>query len=294
MLNLFKYELKRAFSSKSTYVIMLVFILFTLIPFAANYYTIKNTDDPSYLRAMQTDSVEEFQEEYNNTTNNNLDKKELENLREETIKKNFSFEKNAQNLTGGNLILIMLTIFMAIAATKEYSSGYIKNMMTIKGYRKMMPFAKIFIAVVYAILLTIISFVIYAAISMIFTGSLSIDWKQLLSFTGINLLSLTAISTMIVLIANLSGNVTTTVTTSLLLVQNILTPFLTMFDGLEVLPFKLTKLSLINKANNFSMELPQNEMLTYAKELLMLGMIYLIVYTVLNLFVLNKKDINLG
>ena len=40
MFNLFKYELKRAFSTKSTYVIIAFFILFTLLPILGGYFTI--------------------------------------------------------------------------------------------------------------------------------------------------------------------------------------------------------------------------------------------------------------
>ncbi|EHR32045.1 hypothetical protein HMPREF9709_01659 [Helcococcus kunzii ATCC 51366] len=294
MLNLFKYELKRAFNSKSTYIIMLVFILFTLLPVFANYYTIQSAEDVSYLRAMQTNSIEDFQREISKDPEKDMTPSKLEALRKETINKQFSFEENIKHLTGGSLILIMLTVFVSITATKEYTSGYIKNLLTIKDYRKMMPFAKIFIAIVYAILLMIVTIIIYSLTSKILTGNLNIDWSKLLTFSGINLLSLTTISAMIILIANLSGNITTTSIVSILLVQQILIPFFNMFDGLKLLPFKLVDISLINKASNFTMELADNEMMNYIKEFLPLIAVYFVVYLLLNLTVLNKKDINIG
>lgn len=294
MLNLFNYELKRAFKSKSTYVIMLIFIFFTLLPIVVNYYSIKGAEDPAYLRAMQTDSIEDFQREIQDQSDKKMDKNQLETLKKDTINKQYSFEENVKHFNGGSILLIMLTVFISIAATKEYTSGYIKNLMTIKGYRKMMPFAKILIAIVYAVLLMLTTIIIYTITSAIFTGNVNIEWKKLLIFSGVNLLSLTTISTMVILIANLSGNITTTSTVSILLVQNILTPFLHMFDGLDVLPFKLVDLSLINKASNYTMEFANKEMINYIKEFLPLIAVYFVVYLLLNLTVLNKKDINIG
>ncbi|MFL8969792.1 ABC transporter permease [Helcococcus kunzii] len=294
MLNLFNYELKRAFKSKSTYVIMLIFIFFTLLPIVVNYYSIKGAEDPAYLRAMQTDSIEDFQREIQDQSDKKMDKNQLETLKKDTINKQFSFEENVKHFNGGSILLIMLTVFVSITATKEYTSGYIKNLLTIKDYRKMMPFAKIFIAIVYAILLMIVTIIIYSLTSKILTGNLNIDWSKLLTFSGINLLSLTTISAMIILIANLSGNITTTSIVSILLVQQILIPFFNMFDGLKLLPFKLVDISLINKASNFTMELADNEMMNYIKEFLPLIAVYFVVYLLLNLTVLNKKDINIG
>lgn len=291
MFNLFKYELKRAFSTKSTYVIIAFFILFTLLPILGGYFTIQTSEDSSLLKAMASDSEEQFEEEFYKENDKNAD---IEGLRKQALEKNYNFEEISKNIAGNGVATLMLTIFASIAATKEYTSGYIKNLITNRNYRKKMPFAKLFIILIFAIILLILTVIIYTLASSILTGNLSIDWSKLLLYSGQYLLAVLAFSSILILIANLTSNITATVTTSILLVQGILSPFISMFDDLKILPFKLLDYSLVQNLSKTHMGLSYNDLAEMAKSLVPIALVYLVVFTVLNLIVLDKKDINLG
>lgn len=306
MLNIINYEIKRAFRSKSTYIILGVLLLLLTLPIYLEYYLIKDAsslDEVNMLGANNQSEVKveitdekakDISDEKKINPDKKLDEKELKIQQEQMIIKNFSLQNIINNISTSGPISIFFILFVAMAASKDYSSGYIKNLMTIKNYRIYQPIAKIIVSVIFSIIIFIVTFIIYFIIAKILSGNVDLDYHKLIKFIATVLVGQLAMTSLVILIANYTSSQTTTIVLSLLLIVGMINPILLLIDGLNFLPIKLLDYSLFNNFGGFFTGLSNPDFIDKMKDIFKISIPMIVVYLGLNFLVLKNKDINLG
>lgn len=300
MLNIIEYELKRAIKSKSTYIILAAIIILLTLPIFTEFYLIKNADSINEINMAGANDPGEIKVEIDNKSanaNNHEDKtskKELELERDKIIKKNFSLQSIFDNLSTSGPMSIFFILFVAIAASKDYSSGYIKNLMCVKNYRIYQPIAKIIVSVIFSIVAFIITILLYAIVAKILSGNISLDINKTVKFISAVLVGQLAMTALVILLANYTNNQTATIVVSMLLILGIFITIISLIDGLNVLPIKLIKYSLFNTYGGFFTGLPDADFTDKMKDILKISIPMIFIYLGLNFLVLKNKDINLG
>lgn len=304
MFNIINFELKRAFKSASTYLILVIFLILTVVPPLGIYKIITDAKSVEEVMMMGADSREEAavtveigKNGANSETNEpkfTTDKDLVAKAKKEVIKNKYSFQSLFNNFSTSGPMGILFIVFVSIASSKEYSSGFIKNLVTIKNYKYYQPITKVMIGAIYALVMILLALVSYAIVASVLTGNLNMVWNKTFKFIGVAVLAQMTLTALMALIANFTNNSTTTIVSGLLLVFGILRPILSLIDNAQILPFKLSNYSLINVYGGFFTGLETAEFVDKMKEILWLAIPMLVIYIILNIIVLRKKDINLG
>ncbi|MDO5026655.1 MAG: ABC transporter permease [Tissierellia bacterium] len=301
MLNILKYEVKRAYKSHSTYIILTVLLLFLTLPVIVELHLIKSAKSQGEILMVSASDPEEINIQINKSleiareeANKSKDDKDLQAYKEETIEKNFSLQAIYNNFSTSGPTPLFLVLFVALAAGKDYSSGYMKNLMPIKNYRIYQPLAKMALALIYTLIGLITSLISFAIMAKIISNNLTMDWAKTGKFLGTVVLGQMAISSLVILIANASQKHMATLIISLLLIMGMGNPILSLIDGLGFLPINLMQISLFNIFAGFFIGLEEALFIEKMKDIIKISCPMIMILLGLNISILRRRDINLA
>lgn len=219
MLNTIKMDLYRAFKSKSLYITLLI----AVFCFIVNITALKNqTLEPEKMVQANTEEKQ-------------VSKTGVEVGISIAIEDNFSVDDTMVILFQGGIILLLGTIFCAIFVSTDHSSGFIKNVISRKNYRKQSSISKIIVMAVYTGLEVITSFItVIVGLIICFPGIRVDNFGVILSYLGVQILLQTALLSLCVFACNVIRNVGIAMAFSIFLSAGLLTVIPNLIDRLKL------------------------------------------------------------
>lgn len=306
MFNLLKFETKKALYSKSTYIIVAVgiFMLASLLALSSGIRNDKDIYIDEYI-SNNRDKIDQsiIEEYYEKGIRSGSDEiVEKLNVTDEDLKKDYNFhtyafEKNLSSMNAGGSLLLLIPIFTALFAVREHSTGYIKNLIGIKGYKKYGVLAKFIVTAIYTLIYITIFTGLNYLISLYFGGNTSFDTDKLVKLIIGLLVGLSAINSVIILISHLFQKSTSTIVFTLLYTSNIITSIFGLVNLLK-LGFDINDYLLMSRFSKFRVFGSRfQDSINYIENfnnLIYVAIPFLIVSLIIATFLLNKKDIKTG
>lgn len=299
MLNIFRYDLVRTRMGLSTYVILLFALVFPVLAMVGRDFTRDTAEEAlNYIYMDEQvpnevkDSVMGEREKALKYVTEKFGSEEK--FKEFYTKEHKSFEKAMELMNSGGLVTLFAGIFTAILACREYATGYIKNLITRKHFRFNVIFSKMFTSFVFTLILVVLINALLYGYSAVIGGSLAVDLTKFLKFNAAIIEGSMAINMAVILVATLTQRSTPTMIFAFVYSQGILTSLSTLVDNFKILPFKIADISVVNKLRTFFYELPTSDFDKLSGEIFFIGSITIIVYLILSLVLMNRKDIQTG
>ncbi len=273
MLNTIKMDLYRMIKSKALLVTIIIAAFSVFLNVATAKFQLSN---PEFQKLMQ-EAMEE-----SGDVNVGIQAGNVGLITETTPTENIF----ASSFVGGTFLL-MGAIFIIIFVCKEHNEGFIKNVVSRKGYRRQMSASKAIITVAY----TLIQFVACSIIFLIVYGVLFQGFQfksvvNLLRYTAVQALIQIVIMNLCVLFSNLVRNMAISITFGVLLSSGLFSLVTVLIDHLE-LPFRTTDYLLTIIMN----QLPVVYDSSIYQRALAVSLIGVVVYQSASLLVMKKQDV---
>lgn len=189
MLNFIRFDLKKLFSLKSLWVTLFIFVSLLAV---TSFITIRETQTP-YEEYLLINELEYQVSETEESTPVAMTREQYETNQE------MSYENlNMSQFTLDNLSAVQLFahVFFAIYLGLDFSSGYMKNMLALKGAKRSWILSKISVAIMFSIL-TFVILLGAGVIIEVMSGQWAspIQWDLLIqSFVGVTILNVLIIA----------------------------------------------------------------------------------------------------
>lgn len=223
MLNFVRFDLSKMLRMKSLWITLFIFNLFLGIITYVNYHEISMTYE-EYSQQMRLQEEGDQEESSDNGT-----KVEVElileslvmdeasfNVRKDEIKESMTFDRFV--LDNFAPILIFAYIYLAIFVSGDFSSGYLKNMLAIRGAKQKWLAAKLITALVFHIIL-IANHMVFGLINELISGQflIKISWMDHLTIFLPQVVMLVIIMMLVTAVLLLSQSRVTTIVFATLL-----------------------------------------------------------------------------
>ena len=264
MTNLIKSEFYRMIKSKSTYVILIIFSLLTLV----NPLTFKAVFS---AKSGHSGAISDGTSVYNTTILNFVE----------------------ENLSGG-VLLLMAVIFMVIYYNAEINHGYIKSILSYVGRRKNLAIANFIVAEITLLAMFILNVAVTSIGSIILLNDIKFgDFSEFLPWCLIQFLFHSAINALMMLLTYLTRSTALSMTVGICIasgIPNLIYTLITML-GIRYLnfpdTFSLSDYSVSQNIMSLELDASGNELIRP----ILVGVITLASAFILSCIVIKKKDI---
>lgn len=285
MLNILRADITRMFKSRSTWVILIIATVFMALFIGIMHYQV--TGDYEVL--MQ--GAPEGAEGTGFYISTELTEEQFEANREIMIDSltpsGILAQLNSQ-LTG--FMLLLMLVFAAVFGTRDYSTGFIKNLLPQPRYRTNRVLSKVVVYAVFNALTLLINLIGAFILILILKGEFVTEGLGgTMAYLAILWLLSVALSMIVDLVANMTGSTVTTVIVAVVLSMNLVGTLLGLMDSLDVLPVKAVEYTLVTNMTALPLPLPEGTGLVRP---IAVGAIGLVVATILDMIVMNKRDVN--
>ena len=256
MLNIVRMDLRRLVRTRSLYAILLVLAAMLLITsFSTWYMTEKSMTD------LMLFAQEQLEEENISATSEMgqiglaaslLDASDSRVMQLQ-VRRAMSFGVLASMPFTGFLAHTLLAVLTALYASKDYATGYFKNLLALPGVKTKWFISKVLMLAL-CILIVVAAVLGLAAIGTLILGNpMEIDWPQITAFMGQHMLLSFGLNMLVLLILVLSQNKTAALTMGILLSVNTQNLLFLLLDTTDWLPFRLRDWGLMNQAMKITM-----------------------------------------
>lgn len=246
MLNFIRFDMKKLFKMKATWVTLLMVAAFMALGTFIEHYSYSQTYEAyetSMTKETKSDNVGVIVEVQQSNDQPLMSKEEFQALKE-AERKDLSMQKNIIRFFPASMIFVYILI--AIFIGNDYSSGYLKNMLAIKGARWKWVTSKLAVAglIFFMVELIIIGF---SYLDARLAGQLgqAIAWKELLPAIGMHALLVFVIFSLLVTLSLAVQSKTSLIVVATLMGMGLHLQIIRMLD--DGLHLKLSDLVFSNK-----------------------------------------------
>jgi len=228
MLNYILMDFKRLLRTRSFYLALLIAVFFLSMFALAGYY------------------VTGFAEEFVPQAERMMNEQVLEMARGYmTFNLFFSF---FFSLPGMRMLHALLSLFAAGFLSREHHSGYLKNLLSIRGMRARWMVSKLLVLLTASILYYALFGLACALVQVFYGNPVAVNFAQVLPFLGGQLLVDMALFSVIMLVVILFQTKAAAVLVAMMLSLNMQGLLYLLIDWVNVLPFKLARYGMMNLA----------------------------------------------
>ncbi len=275
MLNTIKMDLYRMLKTKVFYVTIIITVISVILSICSVKYLAEN---PEYLEKLNA-ALEETSEIDLNVGI------QMGNVAITTA--DSATEDIFMGIFVGGVFLLMGVIFCVVFVCTEHNSGYIKNVVSRKGYRSQMSASKSITMVIYTLVQFAVSIVIFLLIySVLFDGLHFLSVGNFLRYLGMQAIVQIGLMNLCIFFCNIVRNMAFSMAFGICVSAGLFSLITTLIDKFN-LPFNTTDylLSILMK------KLPMAYDNTLYVRTLIISIISIVAYQVASLFVMKKQDI---
>lgn len=273
MLNTVKMDLYRIFKSKSFYITILV----TAISVVASISTLKYQESyPEYMQDIKMQESDDETIDFGITIGNTT-----------KLGENSSTDDMSSLLFSGGVFLVMGAIFCVIYVCMDHNSGFIKNVISRRGYRNQTSISKGIIAIIYTLCQFIVSVLVFFLSVLVFFGEINIvSMTDIIGYIATQMLIQIALLMLCILVCNFSRSIGASMAFAICLGAGLFTLIGQLLDGFH-LPVTLSNymLSIITRT------LPVEFDATIYGRTIIISVTCIIIYQVLSTLVMRRQDI---
>lgn len=187
----------------------------------------------------------------------------------------------------GSFAHTLLAMLIALFASKDYATGYFKNLLAMPGVKTKWLLSKV-VVMVLCILLTVAVVLGVSAIGTLILGNpMEIDWPKIMAFMGQHMLISFTLNMLVLMILIVTQNKTAAQTLGIMLSVNTQNLLYMLLDLTDWLPFRFKDWGLMNQAMKISLDGPVPERLPIiAAVLISFGFI-------VSLLGINRRDLKM-
>lgn len=275
MLNTIKMDLYRMFKVKVFYITILITTISVILSLATTKYL---TENPEFQEKMKA-AIEETSDldlnvgiQVGNVAISGADS---------------STEDIFFSIFVGGIFLLMGIIFCVVYVCSEHNSGFIKNVVSRRGYRSQMSASKSITMVAYTLIQYVVSLVVFLLIYMIlFDGLHFFSVGNFLRYIGIQALLQVALMNLCIFFCNAVRNMAFSMAFGICVSAGLFSLITALIDKFN-LPFDTTEylLSVLMK------HLPMTYDSTLYLRVLVISLLSIAVYQIASLVTIKKQDI---
>lgn len=283
-------DLRSLRKTKSLYSILLVLAAFVLITaFSTWYMTEKSMTE--LLDFAQKQMAEEGMEQGGNMAQIGAAAQMLDagdaRVMQLQVRRQMSFSILATLTYTAPLAHTLTVVLMAIYASKDYATGYLKNLLGVQNIKTKWIISKVLMAAL-AIAVVVISMLLFGLLGTLILGNpMEFNFPQVLPFLSQHMLVSFALCMLTMMVLVLTQNKTTALTVGMLLSFNTQNLLYMLLDTTDWLPFRLRDWGMMNQAGKIALGGAMPEKLP-----LIAGTIIL-VSLLASLVSINKRDLKM-
>lgn len=284
MLNFIRFDMKKLFKMKATWVTLLMVAAFMALGTFIEHCSYSQTYEAyetSMTKETKSDNVVVVVEVQQSNDQPLMSKEEFQAMKE-AERKDLSMQKNIIRFFPASMIFVYILI--AIFIGNDFSSGYLKNMLAIKGARWKWVTSKFAVAalIFFMVELIIIGFSYFDAKLAGQLGQ-AIVWKELLSAIGMQAILVLVIFSFLVTLSLILQSKTSIIVIATLMGMGLHLQIIKMLD--DGLKLKLSDMVLSNKVMAIGMAGTQLTWQTVA-----MGLMYILGLYILSRWLVYRID----
>lgn len=184
-------------------------------------------------------------------------------------------------------IMLIFGIFIISFTCNEFNSGFIKNSCMMYKNRNMIAFNKFFMAIFLSVFTALLAVIVSFVFGSLFIEQFEVgNVYELMSYTGVMIVVNIAYFSLLTFICFLTKNKTIGIVIALLVTMGLTSAIFETVFGL----FKVSELTNYT-LSKITMSLPMLYDKTLTIRALLMSGIFVLLYNVLNVLLINKKDI---
>lgn len=143
---------------------------------------------------------------------------------------------------------LMVVIVLALFAAKDYATGYLKNLLSLRGMKTKWLASKVVIALVISVLFYLVTLAAAVTGSLALGNPAAFDAGLLAGYFGVHIAVDLALAASVLLVLTLSQNKTGALVFGMLEAFNLQRALFLLIDALDWLPFRLSDYAMMNQA----------------------------------------------
>ncbi|MGI6635606.1 MAG: ABC transporter permease [Christensenellales bacterium] len=262
MLNTLRMDIRRLLRARSLYVGMLIIALIVGIATTAiHFLTTQSVDDLAQMGAWHEDG-DDMQSKLAMAARISPEnaKNAMLELRRQADVQSLSMVPIQQI----GMAHLMLVIVVALFAAKDYATGYLKNLLTLRGIKSKWLLSKLVIALLVSALLYLTTLLSAVIGSLLLGNPAAFDAAKLLSFFGVHMAVDLALAASVLCVLTLTQNKTAALVFGMLEAFNFQRMIFFLLDTLGWLPFRLSDYAMMNQAGKYAPGGPAGQLLITA------------------------------
>lgn len=189
-------------------------------------------------------------------------------------------------LSEGGFIRILFVIVYVTFIGRDYQTGYLKNLLSLKRVRANWILSRVIIALVISIALNVVLTLLSMAATAFVNGKFAFNAANALPFLGVQTSGHLALAGIALVMTTLSQSRTAALLVTLLLSFNIQSAVYMLIDLWGILPFKIAEYGIINRIGRYKMAQP----LSQAWDASYVALIAFLVFIFLSWLITKKRD----
>lgn len=189
-------------------------------------------------------------------------------------------------LSEGGFSRILFVIVFTTFIGRDYQTGYLKNLLSLKRTRIHWIVSRVIIGLVVAISLQAVMTLLSMASTAFINGKFSLNASNAIPYLGVQLSGQMAFASIAIVLITLTQNRTITLLVTLLLSFNIQSAVYLLIDLWGVLPFKMVEYGIINRISKYKM----SQSLSHAWDAASVALAAFLVFTMLSWLFTRKQD----
>ncbi|HHX21461.1 MAG TPA: ABC transporter permease subunit, partial [Clostridiales bacterium] len=262
MRNILRMDIRRLLRARSLYVGMLIIALIVGIATTAMHFlTTQSVDDLAQMGAWHEDG-DDMQSKLAMAARISPEnaKNAMLELRRQADVQSLSMVPIQQI----GMAHLMLVIVVALFAAKDYATGYLKNLLTLRGIKSKWLLSKLVIALLVSALLYLTTLLSAVIGSLLLGNPAAFDTAKLLSFFGVHMAVDLALAASVLCVLTLTQNKTAALVFGMLEAFNFQRMVFFLLDTLGWLPFRLSDYAMMNQAGKYAPGDPAGQLLITA------------------------------
>lgn len=250
MRNILRMDIRRLLRARSLYVGMLIIALIVGIATTAiHFLTTQSVDDLAQMGAWHEDG-DDMQSKLAMAARISPEnaKNAMLELRRQADVQSLSMVPIQQI----GMAHLMLVIVVALFAAKDYATGYLKNLLTLRGIKSKWLLSKLVIALLVSALLYLTTLLSAVIGSLLLGNPAAFDTAKLLSFFGVHMAVDLALAASVLCVLTLTQNKTAALVFGMLEAFNFQRMTFFLLDTLGWLPFRLSDYAMMNQAGKYA------------------------------------------
>lgn len=148
-----------------------------------------------------------------------------------------------------NMVHLMIAVIAALFASKDYTSGYLKNLLCVPRMKQKWLIGKAAAMLVAAVMVYLAVFLAALIGTTMLGNSITTTWGALFLFLGKEMLVSLALCAIVLFILTLTQNKTAALVLGMVISVNMQMIIFFLIDSLNFLPFKLREWGLMSQAS---------------------------------------------